>query len=103
MGTRPITGAHKSLRLSDLREMYKKVPAAKAKAGWERLFKESETRCMHGKKCKNFGDCDHGKRIVNYHIAVGAILPAFKNIEKALKEGKKTGRSKKVRIVRATL
>ncbi|KAJ3338149.1 Protein strawberry notch 1 [Gonapodya sp. JEL0774] len=81
---------------------------AKAEKLWNRQFEGSATRCVHAmisrdgfcKTVRTGGECFIGKRIREYHILAGAVVPVWTRVEDALVA---SGCNDRIKIVRATI
>ncbi|CAM0902689.1 unnamed protein product [Alopecurus aequalis] len=98
---RPAIGeALREMPLTELKSKYRKVSSIdKVSKGWQDEYDVSSKQCMHGSKCKVGSYCTVGRRLQEFNILGGLILPVWGTIEKAL--AKQVHQShKRVRVVR---
>lgn len=98
---RPASGeALREMTLVELRSKYKRASSVeKVHVFWQEEFQVSAEQCMHGPKCKAGASCTIGKRIQEFNILGGLILPVWGIVEKSLsKQARQSHR--RLRIVR---
>lgn len=88
------------MTLVELRSKYKRASSVeKVHVFWQEEFQVSAEQCMHGPKCKAGASCTIGKRIQEFNILGGLILPVWGIVEKSLsKQARQSHR--RLRIVR---
>ncbi|KAI5011295.1 hypothetical protein ZWY2020_013432 [Hordeum vulgare] len=98
---RPAIGeALREMPLSALKGKYRKVSSIdKVSKGWQDEYDISSKQCMHGSKCKVGSYCTVGRRLQEFNILGGLILPVWGTIEKALAK-QVYQNHKRVRVVR---
>uniref|UniRef100_A0A0D6R552 PHD-type domain-containing protein n=1 Tax=Araucaria cunninghamii TaxID=56994 RepID=A0A0D6R552_ARACU len=98
---RPASGeALREMTLSELRSKYKKIISLeKASVRWKEEFEISAEQCMHGPKCKVGVSCTIGRRVQEFHILGGLILPVWGTVEKSLSKQVRQSH-RRLRVVR---
>uniref|UniRef100_A0A453CS96 SBNO alpha/beta domain-containing protein n=1 Tax=Aegilops tauschii subsp. strangulata TaxID=200361 RepID=A0A453CS96_AEGTS len=87
--------------LSELKGKYRKVSSIdKVSKGWQDEYDVSSKQCMHGSKCKVGSYCTVGRRLQEFNILGGLILPVWGTIEKALAKQVVYQNHKRIRVVR---
>lgn len=88
------------MTLLELRAKYKKLNSIeKASTRWKEEFEISAEECMHGPKCKVGASCTVGKRVQEFNILGGLILPVWGMVEKSLSKQVRTSH-RRMRVVR---
>ncbi|KAH9315300.1 hypothetical protein KI387_023927, partial [Taxus chinensis] len=98
---RPASGeALREMTLLELCAKYKKLNSLeKASAHWKEEFEISAEQCMHGPKCKVGASCTIGKRVQEFNILGGLILPVWGTVEKTLSKQVRQSH-RRLRVVR---